>query len=171
MALVRERTIPTERPSPVGEVSADKGRCRVVSAADPYGRNLGFLDRTSLFLHKLINGLFNVSHKLLQRFYRNSVLCIITLLKYKDMLIKQLSLAYPKANIWLALRIFLLALLPKEACTEWTLTAAERWILLAAFQTFFTILSWYLPLKTFEPLNARTHIVNFILGECILLSM
>jgi hypothetical protein len=34
VALVRERTIPTERPLLVGEVSAD-----------PYGRILGFLDR------------------------------------------------------------------------------------------------------------------------------
>jgi hypothetical protein len=42
MALVRERTILTERPPLVGEVSAnfaDKGCC-VVSAAEPYSRNL-----------------------------------------------------------------------------------------------------------------------------------
>jgi hypothetical protein len=38
MVLVRKRTIPTERPQPVGEVSAD------FSATDPHGRNLGFLD-------------------------------------------------------------------------------------------------------------------------------
>jgi hypothetical protein len=46
VALVRERTIPTERPPLVGEVSAnfvDRG-CRVVSMTDPYGRILEFLD-------------------------------------------------------------------------------------------------------------------------------
>ena len=40
-ALVRERTIPTERPLPVGEVSANFLRieeCHVVSATDPHGR-------------------------------------------------------------------------------------------------------------------------------------
>jgi hypothetical protein len=40
MALVRERTIPTERPSLLGEVVptfADR-RCRVVSATDSHGR-------------------------------------------------------------------------------------------------------------------------------------
>jgi hypothetical protein len=40
VALVRERTIPTERPPPVGEVSANlwiEG-CHVVSATDPHGR-------------------------------------------------------------------------------------------------------------------------------------
>jgi len=40
VALVRERTIPTERPPPVGEVSANfcgEG-CHVVSATGPHGR-------------------------------------------------------------------------------------------------------------------------------------
>ena len=40
VALVRERTIPTERPPPVGEVIANfcgEG-CHVVSATDPHGR-------------------------------------------------------------------------------------------------------------------------------------
>jgi len=39
--LVRERTIPTERPPPVGEVSANFLRiegCHVVSATVPHGR-------------------------------------------------------------------------------------------------------------------------------------
>jgi hypothetical protein len=36
-ALVRQRTIPIERPPLVGEVSADRG-CRVVSATNPHGR-------------------------------------------------------------------------------------------------------------------------------------
>ena len=41
VALVRERTIPTERPPPVGEVSANFLRiegCHVVSATVPHGR-------------------------------------------------------------------------------------------------------------------------------------
>ena len=41
VALVRERTIPTERPPPVGEVSTNFLRiegCHVVSATDPHGR-------------------------------------------------------------------------------------------------------------------------------------
>jgi hypothetical protein len=45
---VRERTIPTERPPVVGEVSAkfaDRG-CHVVRVTDPYGRILDFLDRS-----------------------------------------------------------------------------------------------------------------------------
>jgi hypothetical protein len=42
VALVRKRTIPTERPPPVGEVTAT---CHVVSVTDPYGIILGFLDR------------------------------------------------------------------------------------------------------------------------------
>jgi hypothetical protein len=54
MARVRERTIPTERPQLVGEVIAnfaDRG-CHVVSVTDPYGRNLGFLDRSRYFSFK-----------------------------------------------------------------------------------------------------------------------
>jgi hypothetical protein len=44
MALVRERTLPTDRPPLVDEVSAnfaDKG-CHVVSVTDPSCRILGF---------------------------------------------------------------------------------------------------------------------------------
>jgi hypothetical protein len=46
VVLVRKRTIPTKRPQPADEVSANltDGGCRVVSATDPHGRNLGFLD-------------------------------------------------------------------------------------------------------------------------------
>jgi hypothetical protein len=46
--LVRERTIPTERPPLVGEVSANYCGWRDVAWSVrriPYGRNLGFLDR------------------------------------------------------------------------------------------------------------------------------
>jgi hypothetical protein len=51
VALVRERTIPTELPPLVGEVSANFCGQRGVAWSVrriPYGRNLGFLDRTSL---------------------------------------------------------------------------------------------------------------------------
>jgi hypothetical protein len=45
--LVRKRTIPTERPPLVGEVQSFADiECLVVSAADPHGRILGFLDRS-----------------------------------------------------------------------------------------------------------------------------
>jgi hypothetical protein len=52
MVRVRERTLPTERPPLVGEVIvnffADRER-HVVSVTDPYGRILGFLDRSRYF--------------------------------------------------------------------------------------------------------------------------
>jgi hypothetical protein len=51
MALVRERTLPVERPPLVSEVGAniaDKG-CRVANAEDPSGRNLCFLDRSRYY--------------------------------------------------------------------------------------------------------------------------
>jgi hypothetical protein len=51
VALVRERTMPTERPPLVGEVSANFWEYSGVAWSVrriPYGRNLGFLDRTSL---------------------------------------------------------------------------------------------------------------------------
>jgi hypothetical protein len=50
VAWVRERTIPTERPPLVGEISVMF--CGVpsfvVSVTDPNGRILGFLDRTQI---------------------------------------------------------------------------------------------------------------------------
>jgi hypothetical protein len=55
VAWVREQTIPTKRPLLVGEVSAnfaDRG-CNVVSVTDPYGRILGFLDRSRYFLFQV----------------------------------------------------------------------------------------------------------------------
>jgi hypothetical protein len=44
MVLVRERTVPAERPPLVGEVNANFPArwCYVVSMTDPYGRILGF---------------------------------------------------------------------------------------------------------------------------------
>jgi hypothetical protein len=55
VVLVRQRTIPTERPPFVGEISAnlaDRG-CRVVSSADPYGRILGFVDRSRYYFFQV----------------------------------------------------------------------------------------------------------------------
>jgi hypothetical protein len=55
MALVRERTIPTEIPPLVGEVSAkfaDRG-CHVVRVRDPYDRILGFLDWSRYFFFQV----------------------------------------------------------------------------------------------------------------------
>jgi hypothetical protein len=51
VALVRERTIPTKRPPLVGKVSANFCGERGVTWSVrriPYGRNLSFLERTSL---------------------------------------------------------------------------------------------------------------------------
>jgi hypothetical protein len=46
MALVRKRTIPTERPPHVGVVPTFAAReCRGVSATDPHDRIIRFLDR------------------------------------------------------------------------------------------------------------------------------
>jgi hypothetical protein len=50
MVWVRERTAPTERPLLVGEVIANFLQIEgVVSVTDPYGRILGFLDRSRYF--------------------------------------------------------------------------------------------------------------------------
>jgi hypothetical protein len=48
VASVRERTIRTERPLLVGELVANFAarRCHVVSMTHPYGRILGFIDRS-----------------------------------------------------------------------------------------------------------------------------
>jgi hypothetical protein len=50
--LIRDRTIPAVLPPLVGEVNVNffaDGGCRVVSAVDPYGRSLGFLDRSRYY--------------------------------------------------------------------------------------------------------------------------
>jgi hypothetical protein len=52
VASVCERTISTERPPLVGQHLRIEG-CRVVSAADKYGRNLGFLDRSRCFFFQV----------------------------------------------------------------------------------------------------------------------
>jgi hypothetical protein len=59
VARVREWAIPTERLSPVGEVSANVLQiegCHVVIVTDPYDRNLGFswLDTVSIIVPKLL---------------------------------------------------------------------------------------------------------------------
>jgi hypothetical protein len=61
MVLVRERTILTEWPPLVSEVSANfcGDGCYVVSSADPYGRNLGFLDRSRYFFFQLALQLYS----------------------------------------------------------------------------------------------------------------
>jgi hypothetical protein len=62
VALVRERTIPTERPPLIGEVSAnffaDRG-CRVVNATDLHGRILGFQDPSRYFFFKVAPQLYS----------------------------------------------------------------------------------------------------------------
>jgi hypothetical protein len=55
VALVRERTIQTERPPLSAKLLptfSDRGR-HVVSLTDPYGRNLGSLDRSRYFFFQV----------------------------------------------------------------------------------------------------------------------
>jgi hypothetical protein len=62
VALVRERTIPTERPPLVGEVSASSLRiegCHVVSTEERYGRTLAFLDRSSYYFFQVAPQLYS----------------------------------------------------------------------------------------------------------------
>jgi hypothetical protein len=62
MSLVRYRTIPIERPPLVGEVSASflkRVVCRIVSVADHYRRNLGFLDRCCYFFFQVASQLYS----------------------------------------------------------------------------------------------------------------
>jgi hypothetical protein len=62
VASVRKRTIPTERPPLVSEVSAnffvDRG-CQVVSVTNPYGRILGFLDRSRYYFFQVASQLYS----------------------------------------------------------------------------------------------------------------
>jgi hypothetical protein len=62
MALVHERTIPTERPPLVGEVSDNffpVEECHVVSVTDPYCCILGFLDRSRYFFFQVAPQLYS----------------------------------------------------------------------------------------------------------------
>jgi hypothetical protein len=60
VASVRERTVPTERQLLAGVVPtfADRG-CHVVSVTDPYGRILGFLDRSRYFFFQVAPQLYS----------------------------------------------------------------------------------------------------------------
>jgi hypothetical protein len=62
VASVHKRTIPTERPPLVSEVSAnifaDRG-CHVVSWTVPYGRIFGFLDRIHYFFFEVAPQLYS----------------------------------------------------------------------------------------------------------------
>jgi hypothetical protein len=62
VALARERTITIKRRPLVDEVSDNFfliEECRVVSASDPYGRNLGFLDRSCYFFFQIFPQLYS----------------------------------------------------------------------------------------------------------------
>jgi hypothetical protein len=61
MALVRERSIATERPLLVGEVSDNFYEEKVprVSVTNPYGRILGFLDRNRYFFFQVAPQLYS----------------------------------------------------------------------------------------------------------------
>jgi hypothetical protein len=62
VALVRERTILTERSPLVGEISAnffEGRRWHLVSVMNPYGRNLGFLDRSRYFFFQVAPQLYS----------------------------------------------------------------------------------------------------------------
>jgi hypothetical protein len=59
---VRQVTIPIERPPLLREVSANfcaTEECRVVSVTDPYGRILGFLDRSRYFFFQVAPQLYS----------------------------------------------------------------------------------------------------------------
>jgi hypothetical protein len=75
VAWVREWTIPTERlrlSSKLVPIFADRG-CHVVSVTDPYGRILGFLDRSRYF--------FQVARNLYSRGWVNPVPGLLLLRK------------------------------------------------------------------------------------------
>jgi hypothetical protein len=62
VASVRKRTIPTERPPLVSEVSANFFADRVshvVSVTNPYGRILGFLDRSRYYFFQVAPKLYS----------------------------------------------------------------------------------------------------------------
>jgi hypothetical protein len=61
VALVREHTIPTERPPFDGEVNDNfaDSECRLVSSMDPHVRILGFLDRSSYYFVQVAPQLYS----------------------------------------------------------------------------------------------------------------
>jgi hypothetical protein len=62
VASVRERTIPTERPPSVSEVSSNFFKlegANVVSVTNPYGRILGFLDRSRYYCFQVAPQLYS----------------------------------------------------------------------------------------------------------------
>jgi hypothetical protein len=60
MALVRKRTIQTERPPLVDEVTIFADRtCSVVSVTDSYGRILGFLDWSRYYFFQIASHLYS----------------------------------------------------------------------------------------------------------------
>jgi hypothetical protein len=61
VVLDRKRNIPTERPrlsAKLVPAFADRG-CRVVSATDPHGRILGFLDRRGYYFFQVAPHLYS----------------------------------------------------------------------------------------------------------------
>jgi hypothetical protein len=61
VASVRKRTLPTELPPLVSELSANFLRiegCHVVSVTNPYGRILGFLDRSRYYCLQVVPQLY-----------------------------------------------------------------------------------------------------------------
>jgi hypothetical protein len=62
MVSIRNRTIPTERPPLVSEVNANffaDRECHVVSVTNPYGRILGFLDRSRYYFFQAAPQLYS----------------------------------------------------------------------------------------------------------------
>jgi hypothetical protein len=61
LGLVRVRTMLNERPPAVGEISATFADrlCHVVSVTDPYGRNLGFVDRSRYIFFQIAPRLYS----------------------------------------------------------------------------------------------------------------
>jgi hypothetical protein len=61
VALVRKRTIPSDRRLSAKLVPTFVNRgCRVVSATDPHGRTLGFLDRSRYYFFQISPQLYAV---------------------------------------------------------------------------------------------------------------
>jgi hypothetical protein len=73
VASVGKRSIPTERPLLVSEVSANffaDRECHLVSVTNPYGRILGFPDRIRYFFFQVAPSDRRLSAKLVSTFCR-----------------------------------------------------------------------------------------------------